>query len=102
MNESKLMASTNQPVAVTMNEQGRIVVPARIRKQLGLAGGDTLLIRIEDDAMRLSTPMANLRRMQRVLAERHRDDPRRWSDELIAERRAEAQREQGDLDAHGA
>jgi len=81
-----------------MNKQGRIVIPAQARKQLGLTGGASLILSIEDDAMRLSTPMANLRRMQRVLAERHGDDTLGWSEEFLREKRAEALREQADLD----
>lgn len=83
---------------VIMNQQGRIVVPARIRKQLGLKGGDTLIVKVDGDEVRLSTPIANLRRVQQVLAQRHSDDTRRWSDELIAERRAQARREVEDTE----
>lgn len=83
---------------VKMNEQGRIVVPAAIRRQLGLKGGDTLIIKVDEEGeeLRLSTPMANLRRMQRRLAHLRPDDGRRWSDELIAERRREAEIEKLD------
>jgi AbrB family looped-hinge helix DNA binding protein len=54
-----------------VNENGRVVIPASYRKALGINVGDEVLLRIEDDELRITT----------------------LADELIAERREAAERE---------
>ncbi len=85
---------------VTINDQGRIVIPAAMRTALGLHGGDTLLVKLDEErgVIELATPLANLRWIQNELRKRHGDDLSRWSDEFIADRRREAAREAAKLD----
>ncbi len=81
------------PLTVTMNEQGRIVIPAQARKDLGLKPGMKLVVTIEDGGLRLADARANMRRVQRILRERHPDpDDPIWTYDLIAERRRDARR----------
>jgi AbrB family looped-hinge helix DNA binding protein len=87
---------------VKINDQGRIVIPAGMRQELGLAGGDTLVLSIENGELRAVTPDKLLRDTQELLAP-FRPGPGEMSvsDELIAERRREAARELEE-DGHAA
>jgi AbrB family looped-hinge helix DNA binding protein len=71
---------------------GRIVIPARYREALGVDEGDELIVRFADGEFHLTTPSHALRRAQRMLRSHLRAD-RSLADELIAERRLEAERE---------
>lgn len=75
-----------------INENGRIVIPAEIRQQMGLNPGDTLYLSLQGDTLRLMTHRARIRRIQESLQNLIPPD-RLLSDELIAERREEAKRE---------
>ena len=83
--------STIQAKAL-MNANGRIVIPAAIRKELGVAPGDTLLMQVEDGVLRVESYRARIRRIQESLNQLIPPD-RVLSDELVAERREEARRE---------
>ena len=72
-----------------MNGQGRVVIPAEIRRSLGLKGPTDLLFRLEDGVLTVETVAAAVARAQRLVAD-HVDPERSLIDELIAERRAEA------------
>jgi AbrB family looped-hinge helix DNA binding protein len=77
---------------VTVGPQGRVVVPAPLRRRLGIEPGDVLVARAEDDRLVLERRAAILERIRRRLAVVPADVS--MVDELIAERRAEAEREQ--------
>ena len=80
-----------------LSSNGRIVIPAAIREQMGFASGDTLLMEVEDGVLRVESFDARLARIQDELVELVGPE-RMISDELIAERRAEAWREQAEAD----
>jgi AbrB family looped-hinge helix DNA binding protein len=82
---------------VTLSPNGRIVIPAAIREQMGFAAGDTLLMEVEDGVLRVESFDARLKRIQDELVQLVGPE-RLLSDELIAERRAEAWREQVEAD----
>ena len=82
---------------VLLSSNGRIVIPAAIREQMGFAPGDTLLLEVEDGVLRVEGFDARLKRIQDELIELVGPE-RMISDELIAERRAEAWREQVEAD----
>ena len=75
-----------------MNEAGRIVIPAEIRRKLGFNSGDTLLLSVEDEVLKIESHRARIRRIQDSL-KRYIPSGRYLSDELIAERREDARRE---------
>lgn len=77
---------------VQMNDQGRIVIPAKYRRALGLVGGDELVVRVEDGSLRLQPIDEVAAEAQEVVA-RYVDDDRSLVDELIAERRQAARAE---------
>jgi len=79
-------------VTTKINDNGRIVIPAGIRKRLGLKLGDAVSMTIEDGALRIEPHLARIRRVQESLRKLIPTD-RRLSGELIAERREEARRE---------
>ena len=77
---------------VTIDEAGRLVVPARFRRALNIRGRQQLVMRLEGDTIRLRTPLAALARLQ-DMARRKRRGSGSVVDEFILERRAEAARE---------
>lgn len=67
------------------------MIPAPHREALGVHEGDELHVRFDDGELRLTTPRHALRRAQQVLR-RHLPADRSLADELIVERRREAER----------
>lgn len=76
---------------VNVGPQGRIVIPARIRRELGLDEGTSLALRMEGGRLILESRDEVLRRLRRRYA--RVAGKTRLSDELIRERRLEAKRE---------
>ena len=75
-----------------INENGRIVIPSSFRKILGIKPGDTLIMRIENDELRIATLRQRLAWAQKAVR-RHIPRSASLADELIAERRKAARRE---------
>jgi len=75
-----------------LNENGRVVIPASFRKALGVSAGDELLLRLEDNELRITTQKRRLERARRLLR-KHVEAGRSLADELIAERREAARKE---------
>jgi AbrB family looped-hinge helix DNA binding protein len=75
-------------VATRIGEGGRIVLPARLRREAGLAVGDAVVVRLEDGELRVLGYADAVRRAQ----ERVRPYVAEGDvvAELLAERRAEA------------
>ncbi len=81
-----------QQVRAKVAAGGRIVIPVEYRKALGLRIGDEVILRLQDDEVRIFTRRRAIRRLQEQVRQWIPED-RCLSDELIAERRAEAARE---------
>ena len=75
-----------------VNENGRVVIPASFRKALGINVGDEVVLRMEDDEVRITTPKCRVERAQR-LVRKHVKRGTSLVDELIAERREAARDE---------
>lgn len=77
-----------------LGPQGRLVIPAPARRALGLHAGDVLAVRVEADHLVLEHRAAVLARLRKQFA----SIPRNVSlvDELLADRREEARREQSE------
>ena len=86
------MSARDQETRLRINQNGRVVIPASFRKVLGLKGGDEIVLRVEDDELRITTLKKRLARAQERIAPYLEKDTR-LSDELIAERRAASPRE---------
>jgi AbrB family looped-hinge helix DNA binding protein len=70
---------------------GRVVVPAKIRKALGIKDGDTVLWELVDGEARLTTRRRRLERARKLFQKYFpKLDGRSLVDELIEERRSEA------------
>ena len=82
----------NGDVRLRINENGRVVIPAAFRKELGIKPGDEVILRLDEGELRITTMKQRMERAQR----RARQYVKRGVslvDELIAERREEARRE---------
>lgn len=75
--------------AVKLGKQGRLVVPAAIRKELGLELGDELVVRAENGRLVFEPKAAAVTRLR----QRFRNIQGSLADELLAERREEARHE---------
>jgi AbrB family looped-hinge helix DNA binding protein len=77
---------------VRLNENGRIVIPAAMRKALKVKPGDELLLHMENGDLHVTTHMQRIRKAQE-LVRRYVPDGVSLADELIAERREAAKGE---------
>jgi AbrB family looped-hinge helix DNA binding protein len=75
-----------------VNENGRVVIPASYRKALGINVGDEVVLRIEDDELRIMSLKRRIEQAQRRVR-RYIKPGRSLADELIVERREAAKRE---------
>jgi AbrB family looped-hinge helix DNA binding protein len=83
--------SEPESIQVTIGPQGRLVVPAQLRRRLGIDVGDVLVASTQDDRLVLERRDAVLARLRRRFTAVAPDVS--LVDELISERRAEATRE---------
>ncbi len=74
---------------------GRLVVPVAFRRALGIADGDELLLTLRDGELSVTTPKLELARIQRKLKQQLPPGVS-MVDELLADRRREAQQESGE------
>ncbi len=70
-------------------EGGRVILPAAFRKSMGLAKGDTVLIELHGEELRIRPARSALRRLQDKLRD-YAPENGSVADELIADRRQEA------------
>ena len=82
----------NPETRTRVNENGRVVIPASYRKALGIKTGDEVILRMEDDELRITTMKRKIERAQR-LVRKYVKPGVSLADELIAERREAAKRE---------
>jgi AbrB family looped-hinge helix DNA binding protein len=75
-----------------INENGRVVIPAAFRRDLGIKPGDTVVLRVENNELRITSLQQRLARAQQWMR-KHVAPGTSLSDELIAERREAAKRE---------
>ena len=71
---------------------GRIVIPVEYRRALGIQEGDEVILRLQDGEVRILSPQEAIKRAQDLVA-RYVAADRSLVDELIAERRRDAERE---------
>ena len=75
-----------------LSKGGRIVIPAAMRKLIGVSEGDELILRYRDGRLEVMTVRQAVQEAQNLVS-RFVPEDRRLVDELLAERRAEAERE---------
>jgi len=81
-----------QSQKATLVQGGKVALPARFRKALGMQPGDRLIVELGEDEMRLRPANAWVARAQALVSAMGQPE-RSLVDELIAERRDEAARE---------
>ncbi len=79
---------TIPPQEIQLSPQGRVVIPAELRRQLDLQPGEVLITRVEEGRLVLEKRDNVLRRLRRRFAKVDRGVS--LAEELIAERRREA------------
>lgn len=77
---------------VRIIEGGKLIIPAPMRRELGIATGDTVLVELEDGELRVRSLTQAIARAQAILR-RHVPQGGSLADELIADRRREAERD---------
>ena len=77
--------------SVSVGPKGRVVIPAGIRRQLGIREGSELVALVEGEAVVLVPRSAIKSRLRSIFA----DVGASMREELIAERRSDAVRESG-------
>jgi DNA-binding transcriptional regulator/RsmH inhibitor MraZ len=79
--------------AVKLDSSGRILLPAKIRKQLKLEKGAVVIGRLEKEQLILWTRAQALRKAQEYFSQFRPKSGKLLSEELIEDRRKEARRE---------
>lgn len=88
------MAQAEEMVTVQVGPQGRVVIPAELRRRWKLETGEVLIARLENDALVLERRAQVIERIRQQYA--HLRSQPSLVDELIANRRREAARENED------
>jgi AbrB family looped-hinge helix DNA binding protein len=73
---------------------GRLQIPADLRKQLGIEEGDSVVMEVVNNELRIRSQRESIKRIQELLKPyMPKEGEMRLSDELIADRRKEAENE---------
>jgi AbrB family looped-hinge helix DNA binding protein len=88
------MSELPAAVEISLGRQGRVVIPALLRRSLGLEEGDRLVARQDEGRLVLEKPEQIKQRLKARFAQVPAG--RQLVDELITERREEGQREGGE------
>ena len=81
---------------VKLADAGRLVIPAALRREMGVEPGDDLLLRVDEDGeLTVIGRMQAIKRIQ-ARAQQFKKPGESVVDEFIAEREAEAAREAGE------
>jgi AbrB family looped-hinge helix DNA binding protein len=84
-----------KPRRVTIGPGGRMVIPAELRRSLGVRAGDQVVVDLKDGDLRVRSLDAVIERVQERVRQ-YVPDHVSLVDELMADRRAEAAREAED------
>jgi len=85
-------SKTARQARVSVGRQGRIVIPARIREELGIGPGDEFVARVEEGRLVLEKRENVLKRVQARFARVPAGTD--LAEELVRDRREEARREE--------
>jgi AbrB family looped-hinge helix DNA binding protein len=86
------MSSIRKERHTRIDKKGRIVIPASFRRALGVKSSEVVVLRPENDQLRVNTLRHRLVRAQKLVGE-HVAPTVSLVDERIAERREDARRE---------
>jgi AbrB family looped-hinge helix DNA binding protein len=85
----------NKKTRARVNNNGRLVIPAQFREAFEIKGGDFVVVRLEDDELRVMTIKRRIERAQQIVRKYIKPGVS-LVDELLAQRRAEARKEFND------
>jgi AbrB family looped-hinge helix DNA binding protein len=71
---------------------GKLVIPAAMRRKLGISVGDTVFVDVDDGELRVRSISRAIERARAILR-KHVPEGVELADELISDRRREAERE---------
>ena len=77
---------------VQIHKGGRLVVPVKLRKALNIKAGDEVVVRLENDSIRL-IPMQRAVNLAQTIVKQHVPEGVSLVDQLIKARREEARAE---------
>lgn len=81
-------------LSATISSNGRVQIPASVRKQLNLKDGDLVLFRLQEGGVFIESPIQAWQHLQEVLKPyRRKAGEESHTDEFLRERREEAIRE---------
>jgi len=78
---------------VKLDGSGRILLPAKVRKQLKLQQGSIIMASLDGEQIVLKSQAQVIHEVQQYFSQFRKKGDKLWSDELIEERREEARRE---------
>ncbi|MCK5930960.1 MAG: AbrB/MazE/SpoVT family DNA-binding domain-containing protein [Fulvimarina manganoxydans] len=93
--------SNAQQRTIPITENGRLNIPADMRRALGLEGAGRVILRMDENGIHIMTREHALQRVRELMAPYVTDGVSRV-DELIAERRAEAAKDEAEAQAWNA
>ena len=76
-----------------IDKAGRILIPSKLRRELKVEPGDAMVLETKGDELHLRPYRKAIREAQAIIAKYIPDRDRSLVDELIEERRNEAERE---------
>jgi AbrB family looped-hinge helix DNA binding protein len=76
-----------------IDKVGRMLIPAKLRRELGIAAGDAVVLEIKGDELRVRPYKKAIEEAQAIIRRYIPDRDRSLVDELIEQRRREAERE---------
>ena len=82
---------------IPVQENGRMILPAALRRRLGIEKGDRLVVEDRDGSVSLTTARERRRRAQRIAAKYARAGGGAV-DAFLEDKRAEVEREEAELD----
>jgi AbrB family looped-hinge helix DNA binding protein len=85
----------HKQIRVRVAEAGRVVIPAELRAELGIEEGQDVVFASDGKGIRITTLAEAIRQIQDYFASLAPSDVL-LSEELIAEQRSEAAREEGE------
>jgi AbrB family looped-hinge helix DNA binding protein len=74
-----------------MSKEGRVLIPAEVRRELGLGVNEPLAIYVKDGELRIVSRLHAVRKMQQRMA-KYKKPGESVVDELLQERREEAKK----------
>lgn len=77
-------------VRARIDKAGRVLIPAKLRDELKLGPGDPVVLETRDDELHLRPYKTAIREAQAIIRKYFPDPDRSLVDELIAQRRREA------------